>query len=153
MKTIAIPVTIAPAIKAEIFTENEDIRDNQMYFVFKSWKGQYCGPFFTHESCDADYLVPQFNDGMLFTLAHGNEEGYSFLFDLRPAVPADLKNGKILRYGYPYYLREDPLTVDGPFLLTENTDKELLAKYLRLKAVYVPNEKQSFTPLDMQHSA
>jgi hypothetical protein len=154
MKNIAIPATIAPAMKPEMFDATETPRSNVMYFFYKSTGDKsFHGPFYMHDGFDIVELDCQLRDGMIYTLAQGMEEGFTFLLNLRPAHADDLKDGKNLRRGYLYYIREEVDFVDGPFALTSNTDIELLAMNLRANKIFVPAKEQTFTPYSAQHSA
>jgi len=153
MKTITIPAVIIPCRITDVFETWGAPKANTVYFFYKKAFNEFHGPFCLHPYYEMEGLKVQFGQGMLYRIST-KEPGYQFEMQLRQAHLDDLRDGIYLRHNYTYYLLEDPETVTGPFFLSPETDKELLARQLNERIIYVVADKQSFTPFgDVQHSA
>lgn len=160
MTTVSIPAVLSRSYFDDVFVPvysnglitERILKTNTVYFYRNLEDNTFHGPCCFHSESVFEEIKLFLCLGMIYMISI-KEAGFSFSLDLREAELDDLRDGRFLRYGYPYYVRENEETLDGPFVLNRNTDKELLDRQLASQSIYVVAEKQSFTPLKIQHSA
>lgn len=152
MTTIQIPAVIRPALKAELFGENDTPYRNSVYFIKKHHTNEFQGFLTVHEETNPDEFIHRYIFNELYVIVTEGE-GFCFLLNLRLGKRSDVLDGEFLRGNYSYYVLEPDNVVDGPNRITTESDPVALNELIKSKSLYVVAENQSFIPYQMQKSA
>lgn len=152
MTTIQIPAVIRPALKDELFGENDTPIRNSIYFVKKHKTNELQGVFYVHGILNLYAFIYQYIFRELHVIVTEGE-GICFLMNLRLGDQFDVVEGRFLRINYSYYILEPDNTVSGPYKITNETDPFEMAALINSKSLYVVDENQSFIPYQIQKSA
>ena len=152
MNYIQIPAVIRPALSTELFGANDTPYRNALFFSKKKDETLFFGPYHVVEGVNESNFIHRYIFRELYVIVTEGE-GFSFLMNLRVADKDDMLDGIYLRVNYSYYIKESDDVIDGPHVLSHDTDPYQIAALINKNMIYVVAEKQSFTPFSLEKSA
>lgn len=152
METIQIQAVIRPARQSELFGDKDMPFRNALYFTKKTAESQFYGPYIVLEHIETACFINKYIFRELYVITT-EESGFNFLMNLRPADKDDMLDGLYLRINYTYYIKDADGDLEGPHILTNETDPYYIAALITKNSLYVVDEKQSFAPFSIVKSA
>jgi hypothetical protein len=152
MENIQILAVIRPALQSELFGDKDTPFKNALFFTKKTRESIFYGPYIVLDHVNLERFIDLYIFRELYVITT-EESGFSFLMNLRQADKDDMLDGIYLRVNYSYYIKENEGDMEGPYVLTNETDPYYIAGLINTKSIYVVAEKQSFCPFSLEKSA